>query len=90
MPLSAWPGYLGDDTGLNSPRTESGRLLRGGDLGWRADRHLIIKTDIFMFVWRYLNYHYKSNKSVKINNSDDQDNANKYTQGRDRGLLFKK
>lgn len=32
VPLPAWPGYLGDDTGLNSPRTESGRLMREGDL----------------------------------------------------------
>lgn len=31
MPLPAWPSYLGDDTGLNSPRTESGRLMRDGD-----------------------------------------------------------
>lgn len=84
MPLSAWPGYLGDDTGLNSPRTESGRLWGGGDLRWRAHRHLIIKTVIFMFLWHYLNYHYQSNKSVKINNSGDQDNAKKNTHKRQR------
>lgn len=29
MPLPTWPSYLGDDTGLKSPRTESGRL--GGE-----------------------------------------------------------
>ena len=31
-----------------------------------------------MFLWRHLNYHSKSNKSVTINNSDYQDTANKY------------
>lgn len=35
VPLPAWPGYLGDDAGLNSPRTESGRLVRDGDLKHR-------------------------------------------------------
>lgn len=29
MSLPTWPGYLGDDTGLNSPRTESGRQGKG-------------------------------------------------------------
>ena len=56
----------------------------GGDLRWRAHRHLIIKTVIFMFLWHYLNYHYHSNKSVKINNSGDQDNAKKNTHKRQR------
>lgn len=47
VPLPAWPSYLGDDTGLNSPRTESGRPIRDGDLGQRAERRLIIKEKLW-------------------------------------------
>lgn len=39
VPLPAWSGNLGDDTGLNSPRRESGRV---GDLKQRAQSHLLI------------------------------------------------
>lgn len=41
MSLPAWPGYLGDDSGLIAPRRESGKPVGRDSLGKTAHRRTI-------------------------------------------------